>query len=266
MSGRKKIKVPAKRRTVNPERQLKIEGASQHNLKNIDVTIPLGVLVAVSGVSGSGKSTLINSILAAELQMRLNRAFNLAVGRHRAILGTEFLDKIIIINQAPIGRTPRSNPATYVGLYTAIRTLFANTSLARQRGYTPGRFSFNVAGGRCENCNGDGVLKQEMHFLPDIFVTCEHCLGKRYMQEVLEVHYKGKNIADILAMSVAEAADFFKNIPLIYNKLATLEKVGLNYITLGQAATTLSGGEAQRVKLSKELSKAGDRTHALCLR
>ena len=255
LSGRKKIKVPAKRRKVDSGRQLKIEGASQHNLKNIDVTIPLGVLVAVSGVSGSGKSTLINSILAAELQMRLNRAFNLAVGRHRAILGTEFLDKIIIINQAPIGRTPRSNPATYVGLYTAIRTLFANTSLARQRGYTPGRFSFNVAGGRCENCNGDGVLKQEMHFLPDIFVTCENCLGKRYTQEVLEVHYKGKNIADILAMSVAEAAAFFKNIPLIYNKLATLEKVGLSYITLGQAATTLSGGEAQRVKLSKELSK-----------
>ena len=255
LSGQKSIDLPQKRRAISASRRLKITGASQHNLKNIDVEIPLGVLVGVSGVSGSGKSTLVNGILAAELQMRLNRASNLSVGRHQSIEGTDSLDKVIIIDQAPIGRTPRSNPATYVGLYTAIRTLFAETPLARQRGYSPGRFSFNIAGGRCETCAGDGALKKEMHFLPDIFITCEACGGKRYMNEVLEVHYKGKNIADILAMSVAEALEFFTNIPSIYNKLSTLTQVGLGYITLGQSAITLSGGEAQRVKLAKELSR-----------
>ena len=255
LNGQKKIVVPTKRRSIKKDKQLKIIGATQHNLKNLDVAIPLGVLVAVSGVSGSGKSTLVNSILAAELQMRLHRVSNLAVGRHKDILGSQFLDKVIIINQAPIGRTPRSNPATYVDLYTAIRTLFANTPLARQRGYQPGRFSFNISGGRCEECRGDGSIKKEMHFLPDIFITCEACRGKRYMREVLEIHYKGKNIADVLAMSVAEASEFFKNIPAVFNKLSTLNQVGLGYITLGQPATTLSGGEAQRIKLAKELSK-----------
>ena len=255
LSGQKSIDLPQSRRPLKSERKLKIIGASQHNLKDIDVEIPLGILVGVSGVSGSGKSTLINSVLAAELQARLNRSTNLSVGRHKSILGTEFLDKVIIIDQAPIGRTPRSNPATYVGLYTAIRMLFTDTPLARQRGYSPGRFSFNVAGGRCETCSGDGALKKEMHFLPDIFITCEACQGKRYMNEVLEVHYKGKNIADILEMSVRKALDFFTNIPAIHNKLSTLNQVGLGYITLGQAATTLSGGEAQRIKLAKELSR-----------
>ncbi|MYB40417.1 excinuclease ABC subunit UvrA [Candidatus Saccharibacteria bacterium] len=254
LSGEKSIDAPAKRRSPNGKR-LKIIGATQHNLKDINVEIPLGVLVGVSGVSGSGKSTLINSILASELQMRLNRASNLSVGRHKSIEGVDNLDKVIIIDQDPIGRTPRSNPATYVGLYTAIRTLFADTPLAKQRGYNPGRFSFNVAGGRCETCAGDGALKKEMHFLPDIFITCEACNGKRYMAEVLEVHYKGKNIADILGMSVAEALEFFANIPSIHAKLLTLSRVGLGYITLGQSATTLSGGEAQRVKLAKELSR-----------
>ena len=255
LKGEKKISLPKKRRPVNQNKVLQVIGARQHNLKNIDVKIPLGVLVAVSGISGSGKSTLINNVLAAELRTRLQRMANLAVGRHDDILGIEFLDKVILINQAPIGRTPRSNPATYVGLYTAIRNLFASMPLSRQRGYAPGRFSFNVRGGRCETCSGEGALKKEMHFLPDVFVTCEACLGKRYMREVLEVHYKGKNIADILAMSVATALEFFANVPLIRNKLSTLNQVGLGYITLGQPATTLSGGEAQRIKLSKELSR-----------
>ena len=254
LSGRESIGTPARRRRPDGKR-LKIIGARQHNLKNIDVEIPLGVLVGVSGVSGSGKSTLVNGILAAELQTRLNRAANLSVGRHESVEGTDNLDKVIIIDQDPIGRTPRSNPATYVGLYTAIRTLFADTPLAKQRGYGPGRFSFNVAGGRCETCSGDGALKKEMHFLPDIFITCEACGGKRYMAEVLEVHYKGKNIADILEMSVAEALEFFANIPPVASKLSTLSQVGLGYISLGQSATTLSGGEAQRVKLAKELSR-----------
>lgn len=254
LKGVKKIDVPKKRRPLN-HKSLKVIKASQHNLKNIDVEIPLGVLVAVSGVSGSGKSTLINSILSAELQARLNRIGNIAVGQHQSIEGVDHLDKIILIDQAPIGRTPRSNPATYVGLYTPIRELFASTPLSKQRGYRPGRFSFNVAGGRCETCSGDGALKKEMHFLPDVYITCEICDGKRYTKEVLEVHYKGKNIADILEMTVAQASEFFKNIPAISNKLKTLNQVGLGYITLGQSATTLSGGEAQRIKLAKELSK-----------
>ena len=255
LKGVKKIHRPARRRRIDRSRMLQITGARQHNLKNIDVEIPLGVFVAVSGVSGSGKSTLVNSTLAAELQVRLQRSSNVAVGKHSTLSGSEHLDKVIIIDQGPIGRTPRSNPATYVGLYTAIRNLFSETPLARQRGYRPGRFSFNVAGGRCEACTGEGTLKKEMHFLPDIFVVCETCDGKRYMREVLEVRYKGQNITDILEMSVSVALKFFANIPIIYNKLLTLEQVGLGYITLGQAATTLSGGEAQRIKLSKELSR-----------
>ena len=255
LRGEKQIKTPKKRRAISRKKQLTVLGAQANNLKEIDVDIPLGVLVAVSGVSGSGKSTLVNNILANELLMRLNRVSNLAVGRHRSIEGVEHLDKIIIIDQAPIGRTPRSNPATYVGLYTAVRELFTQTSLARQRGYKPGQFSFNVAGGRCEACAGDGALKKEMHFLPDIFITCEVCLGKRYTQAVLEVHYKGQNIADVLEMTVNTAAKFFANVPAISRKLSTLQQVGLGYIHLGQSATTLSGGEAQRIKLAKELSR-----------
>ena len=255
LRGDKFINLPTNRRPIDKRKYIEIKGASQHNLKNIDIQIPLGILVAISGMSGSGKSTLINGILAAELKTRLNKVFNVPVGLHQSLTGSEHLDKVIIIDQDPIGRTPRSNPATYVGLYTPIRELFAKTPLARQRGYTPGRFSFNVSGGRCETCSGDGALKKEMHFLPDIFITCQACQGKRYMKEVLEVHYKGKNIADILSMTVNVALEFFTNIPSIYNKLTTLHQVGLGYITLGQSATTLSGGEAQRIKLAKELSK-----------
>ena len=255
LAGEKKIGRPAKRRPFDRARRLKLKGARQHNLKQIDVEVPLGLLVAVSGISGSGKSTLVNGTLAAELRARLSRVSNLAVGKHDSLEGADHLDKVIIIDQAPIGRTPRSNPATYVGLYTAIRSLFAETPLARERGWKPGRFSFNVAGGRCEACAGEGTIKKEMHFLPDIFVTCETCKGRRYMNEVLEVQYKGKNIADVLAMSVSQASEFFANIPLVRNKLLTLEQVGLGYIALGQPATTLSGGEAQRVKLAKELSR-----------
>ena len=254
LRGDKQIATPTQRRPLT-KRRLLIRGAAANNLQNIDVAIPLGILVAVSGVSGSGKSSLVNNILANELQMRLNRASNLAVGRHRSIEGVEHLDKVIIINQAPIGRTPRSNPATYVGLYTAVRELFTQTPLARQRGYRPGQFSFNVAGGRCETCSGDGALKKEMHFLPDIFITCEACLGRRYTPAVLEVHYKGQNIADVLEMTVNTAVDFFANIPSVARKLKTLQQVGLGYIHLGQPATTLSGGEAQRIKLAKELSR-----------
>ncbi|MCY3804379.1 MAG: excinuclease ABC subunit UvrA [Candidatus Saccharibacteria bacterium] len=255
LRGEKSISFPNHRRPIDNRKYIEIKGANQHNLKNIDIQIPLGVLVAISGMSGSGKSTLINGILASELKARLNKVFNIAVGAHQSLTGSEHLDKVIIINQDPIGRTPRSNPATYVGLYTPIRELFAKTPLARQRGYTPGRFSFNVSGGRCETCAGDGALKKEMHFLPDIFITCQACQGKRYTKEVLEVHYKGKNIADILNMTVNVALEFFTNIPSIYNKLTTLHQVGLGYIALGQSATTLSGGEAQRIKLAKELSK-----------
>ena len=254
LSGKKKIPLPARRRSLS-KNKLQILGASQHNLKEIDVQIPLGVLVVVTGVSGSGKSTLINHILGAKLMTILQRVINISVGKHKDILGHENLDKVIIINQAPIGRTPRSNPATYIGLYTDIRNLFTQTSLARERGYKPGRFSFNVRGGRCEACAGEGAIKKEMHFLPDIFVTCDACHGKRYIQEVLEVHYKGQNIANVLEMTVDTAFEFFSNIPAIAKKLKTLKDVGLGYITLGQPATTLSGGEAQRIKLAKELSR-----------
>ncbi len=249
----KSIKTPKTRRKGNGL-SLVVRGAREHNLKNIDVTIPLGKMVVVSGVSGSGKSTLINDIVAKELHSRLQRAHE-AVGRHDDIEGVDNLDKVIIIDQSPIGRTPRSNPATYVGVFTPIRELFTATPEAKIRGYKPGRFSFNVKGGRCENCQGDGVIKIEMHFLPDVYVPCEVCNGKRYNKEALEIHYKGKTISDILDMTCEQALEFFKNIPSIQRKLSTLVQVGLGYMHLGQSATTLSGGEAQRVKLATELSK-----------
>jgi excinuclease ABC subunit A len=223
-------------------------------LKNVDVEIPLGEMVVVSGVSGSGKSSLINDILAKELSARLMRA-NSVPGSHDDIEGIDNLDKSIVIDQSPIGRTPRSNPATYTGLFTPIRELFAATPEAKLRGYAPGRFSFNVRGGRCENCAGDGIIKIEMHFLPDVYVPCEVCHGKRYNREALEIHYKGKNISDVLSMTCETALEFFENIPSIARKLQTLVDVGLGYIALGQSATTLSGGEAQRVKLASELSR-----------
>jgi excinuclease ABC subunit A len=253
LRGEKEITTPKKRRK-GTGKSIIVRGAREHNLQNIDVEIPLGKMVVVSGVSGSGKSTLINDIVAKELHIRLNRAHE-AVGRHDDIEGIEHLDKVIIIDQSPIGRTPRSNPATYVGLFTPIRDLFASTPEAKIRGYKAGRFSFNVKGGRCENCQGDGMIKIEMHFLPDVYVQCEVCKGKRYNREALEVHFKGKTIADILDMTVEEANDFFSNIPSIARKLETLVQVGLGYMRLGQSATTLSGGEAQRVKLATELSK-----------
>jgi len=253
MSGRKSIAVPKKRRKGNGK-ELVIKGARENNLQNVDVTIPLGKLVVVSGVSGSGKSSLINDILSKELQARLMRA-NTVPGRHDDIEGIKQLDKAIIIDQSPIGRTPRSNPATYTGLFTPIRELFAQTPEAKLRGYGPGRFSFNVKGGRCENCAGDGIIKIEMHFLPDVYVPCEVCHGKRYNREALEIRYKGKTISDVLEMTCEVALDFFENIPTIARKLQTLVDVGLGYIALGQSATTLSGGEAQRIKLSTELSR-----------
>ncbi len=253
LRGELKIDVPKKRRKGNGK-SLKIVNARENNLKEVTVEVPLGKMVVVSGVSGSGKSTLINDILAKELHIRLNRAHE-AVGRHDDIEGIDNLDKVIIIDQSPIGRTPRSNPATYVGLFTPIRDLFASTPEAKIRGYKAGRFSFNVKGGRCENCQGDGMIKIEMHFLPDVYVQCEVCNGKRYNREALEIHYKGKTIADILEMTVEQGFEFFQNIPSIARKLETLVQVGLGYMRLGQSATTLSGGEAQRVKLATELSK-----------
>ena len=251
--GTQTIPVPKKRRKGN-EKNLTVKGAAENNLKNVDVSIPLGQLVVVSGVSGSGKSSLINDILAKELQARLHRA-HLVPGKHEEILGIEHLDKAIIIDQSPIGRTPRSNPATYTGVFTPIRELFANTPEANIRGYKAGRFSFNVKGGRCENCQGDGIIKIEMHFLPDVYVTCEVCKGKRYNREALEITYKGKNISDILNMTVEQAVGFFENQPAIARKMQTLHDVGLGYVRLGQPATTLSGGEAQRIKLASELSR-----------
>lgn len=251
--GKKSIAVPKKRRSGNGK-SLYIRGAKENNLQNIDVEIPLGKLVVVSGVSGSGKSSLINDILAKELSARLMRA-NAVPGRHRDIEGIKQLDKAIVIDQSPIGRTPRSNPATYTGLFTPIRELFSSTPEAKLRGYSPGRFSFNVKGGRCENCSGDGIIKIEMHFLPDVYVPCEVCHGKRYNREALEIHYKGKTISDVLEMTCETALDFFGSIPGIARKLQTLVDVGLGYIALGQPATTLSGGEAQRIKLATELSR-----------
>ncbi|MEO6513067.1 MAG: excinuclease ABC subunit UvrA [Candidatus Saccharimonadales bacterium] len=253
LSGKKEIATPKKRRKGNGK-EIHIIGARENNLQNIDVRIPLGELVVVSGVSGSGKSSLINDILSKELLARLHRA-NTVPGRHDDIIGIKELDKAIIIDQSPIGRTPRSNPATYTGLFTPIRELFAQMPEAKLRGYTAGRFSFNVKGGRCENCSGDGIIKIEMHFLPDVYVPCEVCHGKRYNREALEIHYKGKDISDILDMTCEQALEFFENIPAIARKLQTLVEVGIGYIRLGQPATTLSGGEAQRIKLSSELSR-----------
>jgi len=253
LSGGKVIAVPKKRRQGNGKR-LRIVGARENNLRDVTVDIPLGQLVVVSGVSGSGKSSLINDILAKELLARLHRA-NTVPGKHDDIEGLEELDKAIIIDQSPIGRTPRSNPATYTGLFTPIRELFAGTPEAKLRGYSAGRFSFNVKGGRCENCAGDGIIKIEMHFLPDVYVPCEVCHGKRYNREALEIHYKGKDISDILGMTCEQALEFFENIPAIARKLQTLVDVGLGYISLGQPATQLSGGEAQRIKLASELSR-----------
>lgn len=252
LSGRMQIPVPQTRR--KPKDWLKITGAQENNLKNIDVKIPLGVFTCVTGVSGSGKSSLINEILYKTLARELNRARTIP-GKHRNITGIKKLDKVIDIDQSPIGRTPRSNPATYTGVFDQIRDLFAGTPDAKARGYKKGRFSFNVKGGRCENCGGDGIIKIEMHFLPDVYVPCEVCGGKRYNRETLEVKYKGKNIYDILDMTVEEAVPFFENVPSIRNKIETLNDVGLSYIKLGQPSTTLSGGEAQRIKLATELSR-----------
>ena len=254
LSGRKKIEVPTVRRPFQKDAVLQIQGAAENNLKNIDVEIPLGIFTCVTGVSGSGKSSLVNEILYKRLARDLNRA-KLRPGTHKNMIGQEKLDKVINIDQSPIGRTPRSNPATYTGVFDMIRDVFAQTAEAKMRGYQKGRFSFNVKGGRCEACAGDGIIKIEMHFLPDIYVPCEVCHGKRYNRETLEVHYKGKTIADVLEMTVEEALEFFENIPRIKAKLQTLYDVGLSYVQLGQSSTTLSGGEAQRVKLATELSK-----------
>ena len=253
LSGKKHIPIPAKRRKGNGRRLL-IRGAAENNLKSIDVEIPLGKLICVTGVSGSGKSSLINEILYKTLAVEKNRS-KLRPGKCAGIEGTEAVDKVIALDQSPIGRTPRSNPATYTGAFNEIRDLFASTQDARLRGYGQGRFSFNVKGGRCEACSGDGLVKIEMHFLPDVYVPCEVCGGKRYNRETLEVRYKGKNIADVLEMTVEEACSFFANQQRILNKIQTLYDVGLGYIKLGQSSTTLSGGEAQRVKLATELSK-----------
>ncbi|NLD50417.1 MAG: excinuclease ABC subunit UvrA, partial [Clostridiaceae bacterium] len=253
LSGTKKIEVPEKRRKPNGK-WIEVIGARENNLKNLNVKIPLGVFTCVTGVSGSGKSSLVNEILYKKLANELNRA-RLRPGEHDHIKGLEYLDKVIDIDQSPIGRTPRSNPATYTGLFDLIREIFTGTTEAKMRGYKAGRFSFNIKGGRCEACTGDGIIKIEMHFLPDVYVPCEVCKGKRYNRETLEVRYKGKNIADVLDMTVEDALEFFKNIPKIQRKLQTLYDVGLGYIKVGQSSTTLSGGEAQRVKLATELSK-----------
>jgi excinuclease ABC subunit A len=254
ISGRSKIEIPKKRRDVNPKRALTIKEARENNLKNLDVTIPLGAFVAVTGVSGSGKSTLVNDILYSVLANKLNGA-RIVPGRHRTITGIDHLDKVVHVDQSPIGRTPRSNPATYTGVFDKIRALFAETSEAKVRGYQQGRFSFNVKGGRCENCAGDGTITIEMNFLPDVYVPCEVCHGARYNRETLEVHYKAKTIAEVLDMPIEKAADFFESIPSIHRYLKTLCDVGLGYVRLGQSAPTLSGGEAQRVKLATELQR-----------
>ena len=253
LSGKKYIEIPKKHRDGNGK-MLTVVGAAQNTLKNITVDFPLGKFICVTGVSGSGKSSLVNEILSKQLACDLNRAKQKG-GKHKEILGEENLDKIIVIDQSPIGRTPRSNPATYTGVFGDIREVFAQTNEAKIRGYKSGRFSFNVSGGRCEACSGDGIIKIEMHFLSDVYVPCEVCKGKRYNRETLEVHYKGKNINDVLEMTVEEGLEFFENIPKIKRKLQTLYNVGLGYIKIGQPSTTLSGGEAQRIKLAAELSK-----------
>jgi excinuclease ABC subunit A len=262
LSGKRRIEVPEERR--KPSGALAVRGAREHNLKDVDVAVPLGVFCCVTGVSGSGKSTLVNETLHHAVANRLHQA-KLRPGAHDGIDGLSQIDKIINIDQSPIGRTPRSNPATYTGVFDHIRQLFTQTQESRARGYKPGRFSFNVKGGRCEVCKGDGQIKIEMHFLPDVYVPCEQCHGKRYNRETLEVRFKGKNIADVLEMSVEDGVEFFENVPKIARRLRTLHDVGLDYIRLGQPATTLSGGEAQRIKLATELSKVatGDTLYIL---
>jgi excinuclease ABC subunit A len=254
LSGRREIPVPAVRRPRTTGRELTVHGAREHNLRDIDVSFPLGLFVAVTGVSGSGKSTLVNDILYTSLAKQIYNA-RAVPGRHQKITGLEHVDKVIHVDQSPIGRTPRSNPATYTGVFDHIRKLFAATPEAKMRGYLQGRFSFNVKGGRCEACAGDGTIKIEMNFLPDVYVPCEVCHGARYNRETLEVHYKGKTIAEVLDMPIEEAAEFFAAVPAIARHMKTLGEVGLGYVRLGQPATTLSGGEAQRVKLSSELQK-----------
>jgi excinuclease ABC subunit A len=254
LSGRKSIAIPEKRRVLDPKRKLVIKGAKENNLKDVEVEIPLGVFVSVTGVSGSGKSTLVNDILYTTLANKLNGA-RLVPGRHRTVTGVDQLDKVVHVDQSPIGRTPRSNPATYTGVFDKVRALFAETTEAKVRGYQQGRFSFNVKGGRCENCSGDGTITIEMNFLPDVYVPCEVCHGARYNRETLEVHYKGKTIAEVLDMPIEIAHSFFESVPTIARYLKTLCDVGLGYVRLGQSAPTLSGGEAQRVKLATELQR-----------